>query len=123
MMKFPLWILVLLISISLVLAGTAAYKLYNAQVIASITPAEALVQAADAVPSAPATHGGFIASGIPRTMPSSNGPLHQEALIGKSVTGPSSDTRAVAQPTEQLLQKIGTIGITAGQITQVALSR
>ena len=124
-MKVHFALLSILIGISLGFVLFSGYKLYKAQAISPPTPQEVLSQLVEATPSveAPAAEEKTVApvpaptqpAEVPAPAPASSPrPRHPG-----NAPGPS----ASPQPEEQKLQKIGTVNVTAGAVTHIALEK
>ncbi len=126
-MRFPLWILAVLIVLSLIFVGFAAYKLFEAQALSPPSAQEAISQAVEVVPPAKQQNMPLIAA--PITAPHAAPPTESKSVAGEQSRGhPITDSlsgkeEGVHIVTERVLQKIGSIGVNAGEITQVTLTK
>jgi len=122
-MKFPLWILMALIVVSLVFAGVMTYNLYQAQVLAR-PPPETLIDVVDAIPSSP------VLPATPKALSSSppsekqvDKPLvnkYEKAVVKKE---PEQNTVKTELSPVPVIQKIGSISVKAGEVTAVSVVR
>ncbi len=117
-MKFPLWIIMALIVVSLVFAGVMTYKLFQAQVLAP-PPPETIADVVDAVPPPIISPTRVIASPAQPQTPELPVHKYEKAVVKKEPERNTGD----AEPAVRLIQKIGSIVISPGEVTAVSVVR